>query len=134
MSVTLIRDGIIRHDRHDTQVATAMLPSICPQNHAANLLPLPDGALKSLTAGVGVRYIGTSYGDAKNTFKVPAVDLYDAMVSYELGELNSSLKGAQVQFNVNNIADTKYVASCASDSACFYGIGRTVTATVNYAW
>ncbi|WP_101837003.1 TonB-dependent siderophore receptor [Klebsiella oxytoca] len=95
---------------------------------------LPNGALKSLTAGVGVRYIGTSYGDAKNTFKVPAVDLYDAMVSYELGELNSSLKGAQVQFNVNNIADTRYVASCASDSACFYGIGRTVTATVSYAW
>ncbi|EOD4280647.1 TonB-dependent siderophore receptor [Klebsiella oxytoca] len=95
---------------------------------------LPDGALKSLTAGVGVRYIGTSYGDAKNTFKVPAVDLYDAMVSYELGELNSSLKGAQVQFNVNNIADTRYVASCASDSACFYGIGRKVTATVSYAW
>ena len=95
---------------------------------------LPDGALKSLTAGVGVRYIGTSYGDAKNTFKVPAVDLYDAMVSYELGELNSSLKGAQVQFNVKNIADTRYVASCASDSACFYGIGRTVTATVSYAW
>lgn len=95
---------------------------------------LPDGALKSLTAGVGVRYIGTSYGDTKNTFKVPAVDLYDAMVSYELGELNSSLKGAQVQFNVNNIADTRYVASCASDSACFYGIGRTVTATVSYAW
>ena len=95
---------------------------------------LPDGALKSLTAGVGVRYIGTSCGDAKNSFKVPAVDLYDAMVSYELGELNSSLKGAQVQFNVNNIADTRYVASCASDSACFYGIGRTVTATVSYAW
>lgn len=62
------------------------------------------------------------------------MDLYDAMVSYELGELNSSLKGAKVQFNVNNLANTKYVASCASDSACFYGIGRTVTATVNYAW
>ncbi len=95
---------------------------------------LPSGALKSLTAGVGMRYIGTSYGDAKNTFKVPSVDLYDAMVSYELGELSPRLQGAKVQFNVNNIADTKYVASCASDSACFYGIGRTVTATVNYAW
>lgn len=94
----------------------------------------PGGPLKSLTTGVGVRYIGTSYGDAKNTFKVPAVDLYDAMVSYELGELNSSLKGAAVQFNVNNIADTKYVASCASDTACFYGVGRTVTATVSYFW
>ncbi|SUX66783.1 ferrichrome-iron TonB-dependent receptor [Citrobacter koseri] len=45
----------------------------------------PGGPLKSLTTGVGVRYIGTSYGDAKNTFKVPAVDLYDAMVSYETG-------------------------------------------------
>ncbi|WP_407302069.1 TonB-dependent siderophore receptor [Raoultella planticola] len=95
---------------------------------------LPNGVLKSLTAGVGVRYIGTSYGDAKNTFKVPAVDLYDAMVSYELGELSSSLKGAKAQFNINNIADTKYVASCAGDSACFYGVGRTVTMTVNYAW
>ena len=95
---------------------------------------LRNGALKSLTAGVGVRYIGTSYGDAKNTFKVPAVDLYDAMVSYELGELSSSLKGAKAQFNINNIADTKYVASCAGDSACFYGVGRTVTMTVNYAW
>jgi len=95
---------------------------------------VPGGALKSLTAGVGMRYIGTSYGDAKNTFKVASVDLYDAMMSYELGELNSSLKGASVQFNVNNVADTKYVASCASDTACFYGIGRTVTATVNYRW
>lgn len=95
---------------------------------------VPGGALKSLTAGVGMRYIGTSYGDAKNTFKVGSVDLYDAMVSYQLGELNSSLKGASVQFNVNNVADTKYVASCASDTACFYGIGRTMTATVNYSW
>ncbi|CAM4269525.1 MULTISPECIES: TonB-dependent siderophore receptor [Lelliottia] len=95
---------------------------------------VPSGALKSLTAGVGMRYIGTSYGDAKNTFKVASVDLYDAMMSYELGELSSSLKGASVQFNVNNVADTKYVASCASDTACFYGIGRTVTATVNYRW
>ncbi|ASV54495.1 ferrichrysobactin receptor [Lelliottia jeotgali] len=95
---------------------------------------VPGGALKSLTAGVGMRYIGTSYGDAKNTFKVASVDLYDAMMSYELGELSSSLKGASVQFNVNNVADTKYVASCASDTACFYGIGRTVTATVNYRW
>ncbi|POZ17518.1 TonB-dependent siderophore receptor [Lelliottia aquatilis] len=95
---------------------------------------VPGGALKSLTAGVGMRYIGTSYGDAKNTFKVASVDLYDAMMSYELGELSSSLKGASVQFNVNNVADTKYVASCASDTACFYGIGRTMTATVNYRW
>ncbi|MFR3707281.1 MAG: hypothetical protein ACLTXH_05055 [Enterobacter hormaechei] len=40
--------------------------------------------MKSLTAG-GMRYIGTSYGDAKNTF-APSVDLYDAMPRYDLGE------------------------------------------------
>jgi len=56
------------------------------------------------------------------------------MLSYDLGEASSSLKGATVQLNVNNVADTKYVASCASDSACFWGIGRTATATVSYAW
>ncbi|MGK9175700.1 TonB-dependent siderophore receptor [Yokenella regensburgei] len=95
---------------------------------------LPSGPLKSLTAGVGMRYIGTSYGDAKNTFKVASVDLYDVMLGYSLGELNDNLKGASVQFNVNNLANTKYVASCASDTACFYGVGRTLTATVNYAW
>ncbi|WP_342325490.1 TonB-dependent siderophore receptor [Kosakonia sp. BYX6] len=95
---------------------------------------LPSGPLKSLTAGVGMRYIGTSYGDTQNTFKVPSVDLYDAMIGYDLGELNSRLKGANVQFNVNNIANTKYVAACGGSTACFYGIGRTMTATVSYAW
>lgn len=95
---------------------------------------IPEGTLKNLTAGVGVRYIGTSYGDAKNTFKVPAVDLYDVMLRYELGEVSPDLKRAAVQVNVNNLVDTKYVASCASDSACFYGMGRTLTATVSYRW
>ena len=56
------------------------------------------------------------------------------MLGYDLGELNGNLKGATVQFNVNNLANTKYVASCASDTACFYGVGRTLTATVNYSW
>ena len=95
---------------------------------------VPGGALKSLTAGVGMRYIGTSYGDAKNTFKVPSVDLYDAMLRYDWRRDEPQPERASVQFNVNNVADTKYVASCASDTACFYGIGRTVTATVNYSW
>ena len=45
MSVALIRDGVIRPSENDSHVLTAMLPSSCPQNHAANILPLPDGAL-----------------------------------------------------------------------------------------
>ena len=45
MSVALIRDGVIRPSENDSHVLTTMLPSSCPQNHAANILPLPDGAL-----------------------------------------------------------------------------------------
>ena len=51
MSVTLIRDGVIRPSEADTHVHTAMLPSSCPQNHAANILPLPDGALMCVWFG-----------------------------------------------------------------------------------
>nr|WP_246856823.1 TonB-dependent siderophore receptor [Brenneria sp. CFCC 11842] len=93
-----------------------------------------SGAASGLGIGLGARYIGTSQGNAQNTFKVPAVDLYDAKVSYELGGLTPSLKGVSAQINLNNIFDKEYVASCASNTACFYGIGRTVTATVNYEW
>lgn len=51
MSVTAIRDGIISQDAQDAHVETAMLPSSCPQNHAANLLPLPDGSLMCVWFG-----------------------------------------------------------------------------------
>lgn len=37
------RDGVIQIPASDSLYATAMLPSSCPQNHAANLLPLPNG-------------------------------------------------------------------------------------------
>ena len=45
MSVTVIRDGKVSPWEKDNRVVTAMLPSECPQNHAANVLPLPDGSL-----------------------------------------------------------------------------------------
>ncbi len=57
MSVALIRDGVIRPSENDSHVLTAMLPSSCPQNHAANILPLPDGALMCVWfAGTQGRY------------------------------------------------------------------------------
>lgn len=51
MSVTLIRDGVIRPQSQDAQTESAILPSPCPQNHAANLLPLPDGSLMCVWFG-----------------------------------------------------------------------------------
>jgi len=51
MSVTVTRDGIVSPQPQDARVETAMLPSSCPQNHAANLLPLPDGTLMCVWFG-----------------------------------------------------------------------------------
>lgn len=93
-----------------------------------------NGPLQGLMVGAGVRYVGDSYGDNKESFKVPHYTLYDAMARYNLGEASPSLKGASVQLNVNNLSDKHYVASCSGTSACFYGTGRTITATVSYSW
>ncbi|KAA8997711.1 TonB-dependent siderophore receptor [Affinibrenneria salicis] len=92
------------------------------------------GVLAGFTAGAGARYVGSSYGDSTNTFKVPSVDLYDAMLKYDLGQASSRLKGASVQVNVNNLLDKEYVSACGNTTSCFYGVGRTATLTVNYTW
>ena len=86
-----------------------------------------------LTAGAGWRYVGTTYNRA-NTTKTPAYGLYDASLNYDLGTASNSLKGTKVQLTVNNIFDKKYVSSCASDYACFYGAERSSMLKVNYAW
>lgn len=93
-----------------------------------------SGMLNGLKAGAGVRYIGSSKAGADNSFSVPGVTLYDAMVGYELANISPSLKGATIQLNVNNLMDKHYVSSCGMSDACFYGIGRTGTVTFDYAW
>ncbi|WJM84460.1 TonB-dependent siderophore receptor [Dickeya chrysanthemi] len=111
-------------------------PSALPRHSASTWgsYSFQNGPLKGVTLGTGVRYVGSTYGDNAEGFKVPAYTLYDAMARYELGSLASQLKGTTVQLNVNNLTDKRYVASCGGDTACFYGSGRTVVATVNYSW
>ncbi|WP_234187273.1 TonB-dependent siderophore receptor [Shinella sp. NM-101] len=112
------------------------MPARIPQ-HQASLwatYTLDGGALEGLTLGGGVRYIGTSWGNNANTFKVGAVTLFDAMASYDFGARNPDLKGLSLQVNVKNIADERYVASCASAYACFYGEGRSIVATLKKQW
>lgn len=93
-----------------------------------------NGPLAGLTLGTGVRYTGSSYGDNKESFNVPHYILYDAMASYNLGAASSQLKGVVVQLNITNLTDKHYVASCSNNEACFYGVGRTIIATVSYRW
>lgn len=111
-------------------------PSSIPR-HAASAwgsYTFLDGVLNGFTLGSGVRYTGTTPADETGTDYVPHYTLYDVMAKYELGEAMNSLRGTTLQLNVNNVADKHYVASCSNSSACFYGSGRSIVASVNYSW
>jgi iron complex outermembrane receptor protein len=93
-----------------------------------------DGALDGLALGAGVRYIGSSYGNAENTLKVPDVTLFDLGLRYDLGMLRPELEGTQISVNVSNLFDRRFVASCWDGNSCFYGIRRTITAGLKLRW
>ena len=85
-------------------------------------------ALAGFGLGGGVRYIGETFGDDANTFKVPAATVVDALLAY-------NQKNYRLALNVTNIADTRYVSSCYSPVyGCFYGDSRKVVAKLTYRW
>ncbi|ALB61704.1 Ferric hydroxamate outer membrane receptor FhuA [Cronobacter condimenti 1330] len=89
-----------------------------------------DGPLSGLTIGTGGRFIGSSYGDPANSFKVGSAAVMDAVVKYDLARLG--LPGSSVAVNVNNLLDREYVSSCFQAYGCFWGAERQVTATATF--
>ncbi|WXL26340.1 TonB-dependent siderophore receptor [Ectopseudomonas mendocina] len=94
-----------------------------------------DGALDGFGIAAGVRYVGDSYGDAVNSDwgYTGSYTVYDASVHYDLGRLNSSLKGASVAVDAKNIFNKDYLSTC-DGFYCYYGDERNVVASVNYKW
>jgi len=104
--------------------------------------------LSGLTVGAGVRYVGatnspfqptTNYGGTVGVLpafvlNVPAYTLVDAMASYDLKYLSSSLEGANLRLNVTNLFDQYYISGCNSVVQCSMGYGRQAVATLAYRW
>lgn len=90
--------------------------------------------LEGLSVGSGVRYVGSSYGDAGNTIEIPSYTLFDASIAYDLGKASSSLTGASVRLSATNLADKRYVASASGGTSSWYGSGRHVNLSLNYQW
>ena len=88
---------------------------------------IPDGAFRGLGFGAGERFVGRSYADQLNQYKVPDYWLTDAALHYERD-------GYRAAINVQNLFDRTYVGSCSSVSACFYGDRRRITASLSYTW
>lgn len=89
-----------------------------------------EGSLSGLTLGTGGRFIGSSYGDPANTFKVGSAAVMDAVIKYDLARFN--LPGSSVAVNVNNLLDREYVASCFDTYGCFWGAERQIVATATF--
>ncbi|HKN03790.1 MAG TPA: ferrichrome porin FhuA [Buttiauxella sp.] len=89
-----------------------------------------EGSLTGLTIGTGGRFIGSSYGDPANSFKVGSAAVLDAVVKYDLGRFG--MHGSSVAVNMNNLLDREYVASCFATYGCFWGAERQVVATATF--
>lgn len=85
------------------------------------------GMLAGLGAGLGVRYLSSSYGDSANQWLNPAVTLFDAIVHYDIAHWRFAV-------NANNLFNKVYVARCSSNAECFYGELREVSLTVSRKW
>lgn len=89
-----------------------------------------ETALSGLTLGSGVRYVGSTWGNTSNNFKVASYSVVDATVKYDLARFG--LPGSSVGVNIKNLLDREYVESCYSDYACYWGTDRQVVATATF--
>jgi len=90
--------------------------------------------LQGLGMSAGVRYVGSSYGDDVNSFKVPAFTLLDAAIRYDVGAIDPALRGLKLQLNISNLLDKSYVSACDSSTTCNFGVRRTIYASATYDW
>lgn len=88
----------------------------------------------AVSLGGGVRYVGSTWGDNENTFKIPHYTLLDLMLRVNLGEIAPQMKGMNLRVSANNLLDKQYVASCMNETYCYWGDERNVTATLTYKW
>ena len=107
--------------------------------HAASLwaqYEFHEGVLAGLAINGGVRYVGDQYSEVSSVdpLLVPDYTLFDAGFSYDLGKLDRTFEGAELQLNVNNIFDKYHAAGYCDRTYCSLGAGRTVLTTLSYKW
>lgn len=91
-----------------------------------------QGALEGLSVAGGARYVGQTFGDAANSLSIPSYTLFDAALRYSFGQVGNGR--LHVSLNLSNLADKRYVTTCISSAACYYGVGRSISASARYVW
>lgn len=94
---------------------------------------LPENSfLYGLGAGAGVRFVGSSYGDDKNTIKNSSRAFVDAAIDFDFGAVNKEYEGLKLQVNATNLFDTR--KPVCSAGFCYRDQGRTIVGSLKYSW
>ncbi|MEZ5938657.1 MAG: TonB-dependent siderophore receptor [Hyphomonadaceae bacterium] len=109
-------------------------PAGRPEHQASFWADYAVPGVPGLTVGAGARYVGSSFGDRANTFKVPSYTLYDALIRYDFSRAIPAMKGWDIALNAQNLGDERYVANCDAATQCFYGAGRVAKVTLRRSW
>jgi iron complex outermembrane recepter protein len=102
------------------------------------------GPLTGLNLGAGLRHVDKVYGGVFDPalgtnwqqIWTPSYTVVDAMLHYDLGTLDTRMKGMQIALNVTNLFNKTYLTSCylypGADAWCWYGLRRTVQGTLSW--
>lgn len=104
-------------------------PIVTPRRMASLWLNhvVQGGPLAGLGAGLGVRHVGPTYADVRNTLRNGSATYVDAAMNYERGNWRFGL-------SVNNLFDRETVVCRNNLTNCRYGIERSVLGTVAYRY
>ena len=91
-----------------------------------------DTPFPGLGAGLGMRFIGESFGNDQNTFVNNQTTLFDAALHYDFEKLDPHLAGLRFQLNATNLFNRAYTTSQAGFG--YWGQLRTVIASLRYRW
>jgi iron complex outermembrane recepter protein len=91
-----------------------------------------DGPFNGLGIGAGVRFLGSSYGDDRNTLKNGARALVDAAIDFDFAAIDKDYAGLKLQVNATNLFN-RQDAVCSA-GYCYRDQGRTVIGSLKYSW
>lgn len=109
-----------------------------PEHQGSLWVNYRPNAVPGLSLGAGVRATSSYQSDPGYlaALRIPARALVDVGAEYDFGALDKDFEGTKLRVNVTNLFDEKYVSHCLNltGGSCNYGAGRTVTASLKYAW
>ncbi|MDQ0315360.1 TonB-dependent siderophore receptor [Amorphus orientalis] len=88
------------------------------------------GFAAGLGGGLGVRYLGESYGDDYNIIKNDARTFVDAALHYDFDYRTPKLEGVRLQVNATNLFDER--GTICADGYCYKDPGRTIIGSLRY--